>query len=282
MTSDHAALTYAARNEAALCTIVSIDGSFSRRCGAQLAVGRDGTLAGDLADNCLNAELANQAEEAFATGESRILRYGKGSPFIDFRLPCGAGLDILIEPQPDRAALNACLKALDNRQPATLPLPLPQGTNAPLLSERRYMPPLRLLVLGAGQECAEMVKLAQAQGMSVEWREAGNGLSLNKVPTDLEADLWTAVLLLFHDHEWEFALLDWALTTDAFYIGAQGGQPARQARLLRLGDAGHDEQALSRITSPVGLIPRARDSAVLALSVMAEIVGVYETLHPHP
>ena len=53
------------------------------------------------------------------------------------------------------------------------------------------------------------------------------------------ADPWTAVLLLFHDHEWEHALLEWALGTPAFLIGAQGGAPAREARLKRLQEAGH-------------------------------------------
>jgi xanthine dehydrogenase accessory factor len=31
----------------------------------------------------------------------------------------------------------------------------------------------------------------------------------------------------------------------------------------------------------VGLIPAARDPNVLALSVLADVVGAYEALHPH-
>jgi len=89
------------------------------------------------------------------------------------------------------------------------------------------------------------------------------------------------VLLLFHDHEWEVPLLDWALGTPAFYIGAQGGAPAREERLERLRAAGRGEGDLARINSPVGLIPSARDPAVLALSILAEVVGAYEALHPH-
>lgn len=278
MSSDHDALLLAASQPAALCTIVGIDGSFSRRTGAQLAVGRDGRLAGDLADNCLNAELANQA---FLEDGTRLLRYGKGSPFIDFRLPCGSGLDILIEPAPDQGALRSCVEALEARRAAALPLPLPDDANAAFIRERRYIPPLRLLVLGAGAECAALVKLAAAQGIEAEWREAGNGLSLDKVPDDLTADPWTAVLLLFHDHEWEYALLRWALGTPAFHIGAQGGAPAREERVARLRAGGLDEGAIARIHSPVGLIPRARDASVLALSVLADVVGAYEALHPH-
>jgi xanthine dehydrogenase accessory factor len=150
-----------------------------------------------------------------------------------------------------------------------------------LLRERHYVPRLRIVLLGAGAECAALVRLAAAQGIEVEWREAGHGLSLGRPPTDLAADAWPAVLLLFHDHEWELPLLDWALGTPAFYIGAQGGAPAREERLERLRAAGHSDAELARIKSPVGLIPAARDPNVLALSVLADVVGAYEALHPH-
>jgi xanthine dehydrogenase accessory factor len=275
MSRDHDALRLAAAKPAALCTIVGIAGSFSRRVGAQLAVAADGTLAGDMADKCLDAELASQAREAMAEGKPRLLRYGEGSPFVDFRLPCGSGLDIVVDPAPDRAALGRCLTDLDARRETALTL----GSEA--LPERRYIPPLRIIMLGAGSECAALATLAAAQGIALERHEAGGDLSLGRVPGELSADAWTAVLLLFHDHEWEHALLDWALGTQAFYIGAQGGAPAREARLERLRATGHGEAALARVRAPVGLIPSARDSSVLALSILADVVGAYEKLHPH-
>ena len=277
MPSDHDALRLAASTEAALCTIVGIDGSFSRRIGAQLAIARDGTLAGDLADNCLHAELAGQAQIAVSEGQKKQLRYGQGSPFVDFRLPCGSGLDILVDPAPDRDRLSDCVTLLEARKEAQLDLAAPKG----LLRSRRYIPSLRLLVLGSGSECAALARLAEAQGLGVERHEPGEGLSLGSTPEIEQADRWTAILLLFHDHEWEHALLDWALATDAFYIGAQGGLPAREERIQRLRDAGHSDHAIARIHSPIGLIPRARDSSVLALSVLADVVGAYEALHPH-
>jgi len=275
-TGDHAALVRAAQGDAALCTIVGIDGSFSRRVGTQLAVAADGSRAGDMADKCLDEELASQALSATAEGAARMLRYGQGSPFVDFRLPCGSGLDIWIDPEPDRADLQRCVSELEARREAVLPIGSPPGS----LTERRYIPRLRIVLLGAGAECAALVRLAGAQGVEVEWREAGHGLSLGRPPTDLSADAWTAVLLLFHDHEWEVPLLDWALGAPAFYIGAQGGAPAREERLERLRGS-HGGADLARIRSPVGLIPAARDPHVLALSVLAEVVGAYEALPPH-
>lgn len=272
---DHAALYRAAEGGAALCTIVGIDGSFSRRVGTQLAVGADGSRVGDMADRCLDEELASQALAAMAEGGVRMLRYGHGSPFVDFRLPCGSGLDIRVDPAPDLGELRRCVAELAARGEAALPL------GGGLLAERRYVPRLRIVLLGAGAECAALVRLAAAQGVEVEWRGADHGLSLGRPPTDLAADAWTAVLLLFHDHEWEVPLLDWALGTPAFYIGAQGGAPAREERLERLRAGGHDGADLARIVSPVGLIPAARDPHVLGLSVLAEVVGAYEALHPH-
>ena len=281
MNADHDALIFAAAQPAALCTLVGIDGSFSRRVGAQLAVAADGTMAGDMADKCLDSELAGQALKAMADGHARLLRYGEGSPFIDFRLPCGSGLDVLIDPTPDRMALQACVDRLAQRQEAALALSLPEGAAQGLLNLRQYIPPPRLLVLGAGSECKAMARLAQAQGIAIDWREAGEDMALGRVPPGLEADCWSAILLLFHDHEWEHALLDWALATPAFYIGAQGGAPARTSRLERLRARGVAENQLARIRGPVGLIPSARDSQVLALSILADVIAAHEALHPH-
>lgn len=282
MSSDHAALVYATEAPAALCTIVGIDGSFSRRCGAQLAVGRDGTLIGDMADNCLQNELATQTATAAHDGTARLLRYGKGSPFIDIRLPCGSGLDILIDPAPPMELLLKCVADLGARRASVLPLAVPSAADRRFLRKRHYIPRLRLLVLGMGAECEALQRQAKAVGVDVEWRTAGQQFALNTVPAGISADPWTAVLLLFHDHEWEHALLAWALRTPAFYIGCQGGAQARARRLVSLRADGFDDAALARIKSPVGLVPRARSPEVLALSILADVVGAYEALHPHP
>lgn len=269
---DHAALRFAAANDAALCTLVGIEGSFSRRLGAQLAIARDGHAVGSLADGCLERELAVQAEAASDTGLPVVLRYGRGSPFIDFRLPCGSGLDILIEPTPSRLRLTEAIATIDARQPVGLDLP----SNGPgFLRQRNYIPELRLIVLGNTAEATALARLSGAFGLHVEIVEPGNGLALGRRPESM-ADAWTAIVLLFHDHEWEREVIEWALSTDALYIGATGGQAARDGRREWLRRGGQDLASIARVRSPVGLIHRARDADVLALSVLAEVVAVYE------
>ncbi|WP_170234974.1 XdhC family protein [Croceicoccus sediminis] len=275
MDGDQAALRTAARGDAALCTVVGLDGSFSRRLGAQIAILQDGRCVGSLADGCLERELAAQANEARAQGKRRIVRYGEGSPVIDFRLPCGSGLDILIDPAPDRRTLREVVERLDAREPASLALPVNEG----FLAERRYIPPLNLTLFGESLEAGELQRLSEAFGVSAAKLVPGKGLSLGQRP-DASADAWTAVVLLFHDHEWEGPILDWALDTPAFYIGAIGGMNTREVRRAQLEDLGRDEREIAKVRSPVGLIPHTRDARTLALSILADVVAEYERLRP--
>lgn len=271
LADDRSALRAACEPGVGLCTIVGIEGSFSRRLGAQLAVHRNGTITGSLADGCLEKQLAS---EVAAASEPVVKRFGAGSELIDFRLPCGSGLDVLIDPEPDRDLCRAAVERLDDREEAVLVL-LALG-----LPMRRYIPALRLQLFGEGPELDALVALAATAGIEVV-AHGKDALSLGRRPAGLAADPWTAVVLLFHDHEWEQPILEWALDTPAFHIGAQGGFEARRARLERLAERRVPSDQLSRIKSPIGVIAHSREPGVLALSVLAEIVGEYEALHPH-
>ena len=107
------------------------------------------------------------------------------------------------------------------------------------------------------------------------------GMALGDAPANLAVDPWTAIVLLYHDHDWEQPLLHWALGTPAFLIGAQGGARTRAQRLEQLAAAGFTADDRARIISPIGLIPRTREPLVLGLSVLAQVVERHEQLHPH-
>ncbi len=277
-----AGLASASAPEIALCTVVGIEGAFSRRVGAQLAVSAQAPVAGTLADGCLENQLVKEACFAREEGRPRLLRFGSGSPVIDFRLPCGAGIDILIDPAPDRAACQQVLDALTARQCASLALPMPQHAPPQMLRARAYTPALRVLLFGEGPEMQCLMHLAQGSGVVVEaFGKLGSGdgrLALGRRPCGVGVDAWTAIVLLFHDHEWEQAILQWALETPAFYIGAQGGRSARLERIGQLAASGCTPGQLARIRSPIGLIPQVREPMVLAVSALAEIMAEYEQL----
>ena len=266
---DRAALAAACEPAAALCTIVGIDGSFSRRIGAQMAVLADDSTVGSLSDGCLERQLASDVR---SLSQPEVRRYGAGSANIDFRLPCGGGLDILLDPAPDRAGCEKVLDSLAKREKASLALPEPSPLNA-----RTYTPDLRLRIFGEGPELAALTRLAAAMQVEVEAADRSD-LSLSAASGLPVADEWMAIVMLFHDHEWEAVLLEEALDSRAFYIGAQGGETARIARVTQLLARGVDENSLKRIISPIGLIASCKTPDTLALSVLSEVVARYEGL----
>lgn len=268
---DHLALAACCQPRTALCTVVGIDGSFSRRLGAQLAVMPDGEIAGSLADGCLEQQLVLDCRD---TSEAIVKRYGRGSPQIDFRLPCGGGLDILVDPRPDHAACARALDELHRREEVALAL-----APNPLLLRRRYIPRLAIRAFGEGPELAALATIASAAGVVCE-AIGKSSLTLGQASETPPADPWTAVVMLFHDHEWETALIEETLSSPAFYIGAQGGMRARQARIDALRAMGIPEEGLARVRSPIGSPLGSRTPQALALSVLAEVVGEYERLRP--
>lgn len=292
---DLAPLALAAQGGAALCTLIGIEGSFSRGLGAQFAVGADGRRAGDMTGGCLDAALARECEAARAAGTRRIVRYGAGSPFIDIRLPCGGGLDVLVDPFPDPAVCAAALSRLESRRPVALVCPLDDGCaglrlrpwqageGSRLIARARvfrrvYHPAPRLLIFGDSPEAAALARLADFHGMEGRrLRPAGGdgatGLFLGRPPDGVDVDPWTAIVLLFHDHEWEAPLLDWALRTPAFYIGAMGGRRTAARRREQLRRQGWSDAEVARVQGPIGLWGPARDAPTLALSVLADLVA---------
>ena len=83
---------------------------------------------------------------------------------------------------------------------------------------------------------------------------------------------------MFHDHDWEVALLAQALSSEAFYIGAMGSERTHNLRCKALREAGVSEEVIDRVQGPIGLIPSMRDANLLALSTLAEIVKTAQDL----
>ncbi|SDF24574.1 XdhC family protein [Limimaricola pyoseonensis] len=238
-----------------LAMLTGTEGSYYRPCGAMIAFPEGAEPVGQLSGGCIEGDLALHAAEVGRSRQPRQLRYGRGSDFVDIRLPCGGGIDVTLVPVAPGSAIAAPLESLLARRETTLRI---EGLPAlPLF------PDPMAYVLGEGAEAEAFLRVAQAAGYPTRRAERVD---------PAEIDRFTAIVLFFHDHDREPELLLAALDSPAFWIGAQGSRQAQARRRAALLAAGCDAAALDRLRGPIGLIPGARNARMLAVSVLAEIV----------
>ncbi|HTR17958.1 MAG TPA: XdhC family protein [Acetobacteraceae bacterium] len=295
-------LDAASRGEkAALLTVTGIIGHSAREAGTQMAVSETGGAAGSFSGGCVEAAIIGEARRVIAAGQAELLRYGQGSPFIDMRLPCGGGMDVLVSPVASAAPILQAYELLEARQPVALLLgrdgsllvqPGGKGTASGWRNDLflvQHMPDLRLIIAGQGAETSALARLAVCFGADVTvlspekmtamaaaqagaeaWELAGRQRSAH-----LHADPYTAVVMLLHDHDRETELLLQALEQAPFFIGAMGSRATHARRLDALAARGVPSAALKRIVGPIGTIHAARDPETLALSALTQIVTRY-------
>ncbi len=280
----------------ALATIVFVDGSAPRPLGSQMAINERGEAVGNLTGGCAEAAIIAEAQACIASGVNRMTRYGKDSPYIDLRLPCGSGIDVFFDVTLGDGDLQALLDAAAARAPlglgfdftalraAAVPIDgaagygwvricepvtrlhaVGKGPILPLLAELGRIAEFEVIALSPEAETLEMTR---PHAHEVRALTTPDAFRCGKL------DRWTAFLSLFHEHEWEPPVLIEALQSDCFYLGALGSRRAAQLRRGALLEAGVSPADIARIRAPVGLSIGAKSPPEIALAVLAEIVAV--------
>ncbi len=296
---EHTLQALQAQRQVALATIVGLDGPFSRPLGAQLSILDTGAFVGSISGGCLESALAEEAKAALEHSENRTLRYGEGSPFIDVRLPCGGSLDIFVDAHPDQDVLEQALRLGRSRR--SFFLDVDTRSSGPALSigsrvsehpetgvhRRFYRPVIRIVLAGRGWEIVALSQLASQVGYEVcvlsqeaatlEYcRPFAGELIPLRTPAqtpELELDQDSAFVCLFHEHEWEVALLERVLASDAFYVGALGSRDTSAKRIAALRERCVPEDRIDRLHGPIGLF-HAQSPRALAVSALAEIMSI--------
>ena len=281
----------------ALIIVTDTEGGGVRAPGALAGVSETGSCAGYVSNGCVDADMFMQARAAIDDGKVRRLRYGSGSPYMDIRLPCGGAVDVMVIPNPDRAAVKTLLTRLETREPTAFygsqakGLELADYTSKPAgwSDDQFYVPcapKLRLRIAGRGTEPIALMRAAHALDFDVILQSPDEdklsaaqalGFQRERLISTSDAppchdDSFTAFVMMFHDHEWEEELLKSALNGQAFYIGALGGRKTHAARCENLRKAGVSKAKIARIKGPIGLVSPVRNASFLAVSVLAEII----------
>lgn len=285
----------------ALLTIIDIDGKSPRSIGAQMVVSANGDMHGYLTGGCLEGELSLVGQGVLEKGANKLFRYGKDSPFIDIKLPCGSGVDIYFDQGMDPAIVKKAAEMLAQRHYFSLRYDLEAGTTklveldaaqkdraqegaADNIFERLYKPILKLNLYGAGSAALQIGYFAKEAGMDLNFY-CPDALTLREArkrgldPVELDpnnaapSDPWTASVLAFHEHEKEVPLLPQLLDGPDFYIGAVGSRKVAAQRSQDLAKAGIPQSQIDKLIQYPGLIPGARSATELGIGIVADILN---------
>ena len=282
----------------ALATIVALEGSAPRLAGTQMVFG-GGEASGHFSGGCIEADIANHAAGVVRTGEAAVLRYGRESPWIDIRLTCGAGMEILVEAiAPDDPGIarllelasgrSAAIYTSDGRRRAADPYfaePCLSYVRDPLRLTLSFEPPWRLVVVGGDPTALAIAQLAQQAGLATTLLRPGGPQSPPPVGCSdyrngdalvtlkgLAPDPWTAVALALHEPDIEHPLLIAALRSEAGYVGVLGAAARLAGRRRQLEQAGLTPSELARLRAPMGVARCGKAPWEVAVSVVAEIL----------
>ena len=254
-------------------------------------------LAGILYAYTAINRIAKPAMIAYGVTKDEAARFG---------LPCGGTLRLVQEPVLDVAWIEHILARTTAHQLVARTLNLATGwvTLADANRDQAmafdgvtlttlFGPKWRLLLIGAGQlsqALASMALLLDFEVLVCDPREeyafdpAQVGATRvagmpDDVVREMQADAHTAIVALTHDAKLDDMALMEALQSDAFYVGALGSRSNQATRKERMIEHfGMTTEQLARLHGPVGLRINAKTPAEIAVSILAQIIAVKNTL----
>ena len=301
---------------ALLATVVRTWGSSPRPVGSIMALCEDGAVVGSVSGGCIEDDLIYQHTQAYASlhspseaskkipsGPPAFVKYGVTADEAHrFGLPCGGTLELLLEYDPDAAALARLVESLESGQLIQRSVRLQDGrvtlagASSPaelsvssLELVNTFGPEYRMLLIGAGQLTEYLATMALFSGFAVtvcdpreEYRSAWSvpgAKVLSEMPDDVvtafRPDRRSCVIALTHDPKLDDLALMEALATDAFYVGAIGSRRNNEARHQRMAEHfGLTDAALARLRGPIGIYIGSKTPPEIAVSVMAEVLAV--------
>ena len=306
-----AAEALAARGEPmAMATIVATRGSTYRRAGARLLVPAEGEPIGNISGGCLEGDVARIGREVIASGEPRLVEFdltADDDAVWGYGLGCNGAMELLVEPTPGAVETVAALRSGSGQCLVTRLTGPGAGSHrfeadgvaaaalrdgSPRVEEvegqrvffEPMLPPLRLVVCGAGHDAIPLVRQAAELGWRVVVADVRRAL-LNgerfpgaefsaadpaQAAAALMPDERTAVVLMSHNYLRDIAYLGALLDSPLAYLGVLGPRGRTEQMLGELGR----REVIDRLHAPAGLDIGAEGPEEVALAIVVEILAV--------
>ncbi|HET6746274.1 MAG TPA: XdhC/CoxI family protein [Candidatus Limnocylindria bacterium] len=290
----------------ALATIVATTGSTYRHAGARLLIPADGTPIGNISGGCLEEDVARIGREVIADGTPRLTSFdltADDDAVWGYGLGCNGSFEIFVEPTAGAVATAAVLRQHDegclvtvltgsNAGSHRLEPDADHGRTARVLDEdgervlhEPILPPMRLIVCGAGHDAIPLVRQAAELGWRVTVADVRRALlNAERFPgagdfcdadpdsaaEAMEPDGRSAVVLMSHNYLRDIAYLRSFLDMPSAYLGVMGPRGRTEQMLAGIGRP----EALQRLYAPAGLDIGAEGPEEVARAILAEIMAV--------
>ncbi len=243
--------------KSALATIVDVRGSIPSFQSAKLLVREDGSMVGTIGGGCVEAEVWNAAREVIETEKPRHLNFNLGQDAAyDNGLICGGQLDVFIEP--------------------VTPIPsayiFGAGHISKSLSKVAALAGFRTAVIDNREQFANRDRFPDAdEVIAAEYEEVFPKLEINES---------AYLVIVTRGHRDDMRILRWAIDTPARYIGMIGSKRKAINVIKELEKEGIPRERFERVHSPMGLEVGAITPEEIAVSVVAEMIGMRRNAQP--
>ncbi len=275
---------------AALVTILATEGSAPRGPGARMLVTCEG-LSGTIGGGALEHQATAQARAILdlPPGSWRVQDYPLG-PLLG--QCCGGRVRLLVErlaavPEGDgpfEVTLGEPLRrtSLTGNHPGTIAARGPLPTAGETLVEPEHADRLPVLMFGAGHVGRAIFARAGGLPLHIAWFDtrADAAETPGVVLADEDAAVAcaaaaedaTAVVILTHDHAFDYQLTAAALASRARFVGLIGSRTKRARFLSRLAADGIDA---TRLACPIGLPGIVgKEPEVIAIATLAQLLAL--------
>jgi len=233
---------------AALCTVISSEGSTPRHVGSKMLVYPDNRLIGTVGGGELESRVIKAAIESLKNGNAQMLSYTLADPSRGDPGVCGGTVEVFVEP---------------------------------------ILPPVMIVVIGGGHVGKAVVHLAKWLGFrvavsddrpefcnpgSVPGADAYYPVEMGKLTEQLKVTTQTYLVITSRGSSVDAQGLPSLLESNAAYIGVIGSKRRWLTTVKALKEKGVSEEKFARVHSPMGLELNAETPEEIAVSIMAEVL----------
>ena len=236
---------------AALGTVVQVKGSTPREVGSKILIKGDGAVLGSIGGGSLEATICREAMSVLREGKAKMLHFDLTGEEVEAdQMLCGGEMDIFIEPilpQPTLFIFGA-------------------GHIPHSISKIAKMIGFKVIVIDDRVEFANPERFPEADEILAE--------DFSAALSRLRINASSYIAIVTRGHQFDEKVLEWAVKTEARYIGMIGSKKKNEVIFAHLLSKGISTDILERVHAPIGLDINAETPEEIAVSIVAELITI--------